>query len=193
MIADSAVLPCCNTSGCIGNNGIGIHVDEVQSRVFPPQPPDPALRRLLRLFRGLAVPAGPEISSLTFFRIAAGGRGNTVPASSSKTCDNIQPPSLLQDSKWALLCTTIQHHTPVQQARRGWFQMSCPCHAIAGRDIFQEEDSVGVSFSDSGSPQEESSSCYRLQIPAVFPATSEACAMGKPALDEVDIGQVFLG
>ena len=30
-IADSAVLPCCNAPGMVGNNGIGIHINEIQS------------------------------------------------------------------------------------------------------------------------------------------------------------------
>ena len=36
VIADSAVLSCRNASGGIGNNGIGIHINEIQSRFSTP-------------------------------------------------------------------------------------------------------------------------------------------------------------
>lgn len=144
VIADSAVLPCRNASGMVGNNGISIHINEIQSCFAAPR------RRKLRISRfrltakssftplfllspkSLTTFRGPRCASgclrtgysawrvdscslrsgdklLKIFRIAAGERKYPSGTSSSKTCDNVQPSSLLRDSE---ICAVM--HTPFE-------------------------------------------------------------------------------
>ena len=99
MLADTGILPGGDASGNVGNDGIGIHVNEIQTCLAAPAS---AGRRLgagysVGIVNPLPLGAADKLPEMR--RIAAAERKYLSGTSGIKISDNIQAPSLLGDSE----------------------------------------------------------------------------------------------
>ena len=106
VVTDSGILSCCDTSSNLGNLGIDIHVNKIQSCFAAPASGSGTLRTgySVCFVDSLSLCAWDKL--LKIFRLAASERKYFSGTSLIKTSDNVQPSSLLGDSE----VFAVKHH-----------------------------------------------------------------------------------
>lgn len=98
-IAYTRILPCGDTSGFVGNLGIGIHVDKVEACFGPPATALTCQTCACSFCTVDTLSLAPGYNLLKSRSIARGERKYFSGQSAIKISDNIYPPSLLRDSE----------------------------------------------------------------------------------------------
>ena len=164
MVAYAGIVPSDQAAGVFRNRGIGIHIDEVQSRFAAPATRSGTLGAGYSawIVDALSLRSGDEFFKI--FRIAASERKYPSGTRSSKMPDNVQPAPLLGDSE---ICAVMHapFNTIPQLNKRGEDGFKCPAAVMRQQtdDIFQKKKCRPFRFSNSGNLKEQSSSCIILK------------------------------